>query len=167
MVGERNWVGLCLDRDDNAVTLVLYHVGNPRCAKWNPHPRANETISWTGGCAGGKLSGRGVFIWYGNGKEDSRYEGEMREGKYHGRGIETFLSGNRYEGGWREGKKHGRGIYTDGKGNRYEGEWRNNNWHGKGILTFADGARYEGDFREGKEYGRGIYLYADGARSFA
>ena len=78
------------------------------CAAWNPHPEANESVSWSGGCAGGKLSGRGVFIRYENGKERGRSEGEIREGKKHSRRIYTIAGGNRYEGEFRDGKEHGR-----------------------------------------------------------
>ncbi|HBK79769.1 MAG TPA: hypothetical protein DDZ83_08850, partial [Nitrospinae bacterium] len=66
------------------------------------------SVSWSGGCAGGKLSGRGVFIGYENGKERGMSEGEMRNGKFHGRGIMTDAKGNRYERNFRDGKEHGR-----------------------------------------------------------
>jgi hypothetical protein len=108
------------------------------CAAWNFHPISNETISWSGGCVDGKLSGRGLLISYENGKEHSRYKGEMREGKSHGRGIGTDAEGARYEGDWRDGKIHGRGILTWANGSRYEGEFRNDKIHGRGILIEVD-----------------------------
>ncbi len=55
----------------------------------------------------------------------SRYEGELRDGKRHGHGIETLASGNRYEGEYRDNKPHGWGTYTRTDGERYEGNWSN------------------------------------------
>jgi hypothetical protein len=135
------------------------------CAAWNPHPVANESISWTGGCEDGKLSGRGVFIWYVNGvASDGRYEGEIREGMKHGQGIITWPNGNRYEGEFRNGKKHGRGIQTWANGNRHEGEYRDGKRHGRGNYTWPDGTRYEGEYRNGKQHGRENYTWANGDR---
>ena len=80
----------------------------------------------------------------------SRYHGQTRNGKPHGRGIYTWSSGSRYEGEFRNGKRHGRGVYTRADGSRYEGEWRNGKKTGRGTYTFADGDRYTQEWRDGK-----------------
>ena len=43
---------------------------------------------------------------YGGG---DRYDGEWREGNFHGQGTYTWADGGRYEGEYVEGKKHGQG----------------------------------------------------------
>ena len=57
--------------------------------------------------------------------------------------------GGFYEGEIANGKPHGKGIQTFSDGMRYEGEFRDGKLHGKGIQTFPDGTRYEGEFRHG------------------
>ena len=39
----------------------------------------------------------------------TRYHGQTRDGKPHGRGVKTWSSGTRYEGEFRDGRPHGRG----------------------------------------------------------
>jgi hypothetical protein len=73
------------------------------------------------------------------------YEGEMIDGKPHGKGIGSWDSGDRYEGCWRDGRQQGKGIYYYGGGGHYDGYWRDGNKHGKGILDFEDG-----DYKDGK-----------------
>ena len=51
------------------------------------------------------------------------YEGEVKNGKMHGRGVMVLTDGHRYEGEWFEGKKHGEGILVDPKGNKKFGRW--------------------------------------------
>ena len=39
------------------------------------------------------------------------YEGDRKNGIYHGRGTCVFPNGDKYEGDWMEGKMHGNGTY--------------------------------------------------------
>jgi len=41
------------------------------CKFWNPKPRLNESISWSGECVNGKAHGIGILRWYINGIEVS------------------------------------------------------------------------------------------------
>ena len=96
----------------------------------------------------------------------TRYEGEFKDGKYHGQGVFTWSDGARYEGEWKDGNRHGQGVYTDDDG-RYEGEWKDCKFHGQGVMhTFADGRRYEGEFKDGKKYGQGVITFPDYNVSF-
>ena len=35
----------------------------PGCWLWNPNPQPDETVTWSGGCTGGKRSGKGEEVW--------------------------------------------------------------------------------------------------------
>ena len=96
--------------------------------------------------------------------DGSRYEGEVRNGKRHGRGVYVWSDGTRYEGDWRDGHKHGQGTYTWANGHRYAGEFRNDRRTGQGTYTWPDGGRYQGQFLNGKLHGRGTRDWANGER---
>ncbi len=81
------------------------------CAVWDLDPEPGWSVTWSGGCEDGKASGRGTLVWHEKGEAVIRYEGEMKDGKEHGRRIFTTSEGDRYEGDLRDGKEHGRGIY--------------------------------------------------------
>ncbi len=85
---------------------------NPSCSVWNAYPKPSETVTWSGACADGKARGRGTNVWRAliNGDwKEKKYTGEMKDGKWHGRGICVTANGDRYEGDWKDGKEHGRG----------------------------------------------------------
>ena len=77
-----------------------------------------------------------------------RYEGEWRDGYWHGYGAVWYADGGHYEGEFRNGMRQGRGTLTLANGDRYEGEWRDGIRHGYGIQAYADGFHYEGAFRD-------------------
>ena len=52
------------------------------------------------------------------------YEGEYKDGKYHGQGIFSYPDGSKYEGKWKHGIYHGKGKYTFSDGIKWKGEWR-------------------------------------------
>ena len=97
-----------------------------------------------------------------------RYEGELRDGKPHGRGVMTWPGfGDRYEGEFREGKMHGRGVMTGrsmfegwktgAPDFRFEGEFRDGMLH-KGIMDLG-ATRYEGEFSAGRWHGQGVMTF--------
>ncbi len=79
------------------------------CAVWDLDPEPGWSVTWSGGCEDGKASGRGTLVWHEKGEAVIRYEGEMKDGKEHGRGIFTTSEGDRYEGDLRDGKEHAGG----------------------------------------------------------
>lgn len=42
-----------------------------------------------------------------------------------GHGVFTWRDGSRYDGEYRNNKKHGKGKYTSPEGKEYEGSWEN------------------------------------------
>ena len=122
-----------------------------------------RTIRYTnaryeGDVRNGKEHGRGTMTW----NDGRRYEGQWRNGKEHGRGTKTWTNGDRYEGDFLDGKPAGRGTYTRANGDRYEGDFINGSITGQGIYTWANGDRHEGGFVNGKRSGRGTSVFANG-----
>lgn len=72
------------------------------------------------------------------------YEGEMKDGKYHGMGTYRWGNGNIYTGEYVNGVRQGNGKFAFASGSSYEGEWKNGKYHGKGKWTNADGSYYTG-----------------------
>lgn len=78
------------------------------------------------------------------------YQGEMKSGKYNGKGTLYGRLGTLwYEGTLKEGKRNGKGILYYALTNtvEYEGDFRNNTFDGKGTLYNEDGTvRKKGKF---------------------
>ncbi|NDF87165.1 MAG: membrane-binding protein, partial [Gammaproteobacteria bacterium] len=51
--------------------------------------------------------------------------GEFKEGKRHGKGTISFVSGDKYVGGFEDSKKEGEGTYTWANGDKYVGDHKN------------------------------------------
>lgn len=130
------------------------------CKARQPNPQPNAIFSWTGGCKEGYLSGDGLFQWIVNGNPESKYEGSMETGKYHGKGVKTGTSKSgisyRYEGDFNDGEYHGYGLMSWGNGSRYEGYFVNGQRSGRGKYFWPDGVSYEGDWVNGQRVGKGI-----------
>jgi hypothetical protein len=119
------------------------------CRIWNPRPKPNESVTWSGACQSGLAQGRGVEQWFESGQPANRIEGELRDGKLS-RGIAIYPNGDRYDGEFLDGRRNGRGVYTSANGDRYEGEWRDDRRNGRGVYNSANGNRYEGEWRDGE-----------------
>ena len=90
--------------------------------------------------------GYGIFVsailLEGDGCIINCYEGEYKDGKWHGIGTDRFSEGGRYEGEFKDGNYHGIGAYIFSDGSKYEGEFKDGNvWNG--IRTNADGSKTE------------------------
>ncbi len=44
-------------------------------------------------------------------KQDCRYNGEWKDNKKHGFGIQIFGNGDKYEGGWMQNMRYGKGNF--------------------------------------------------------
>jgi len=104
--------------------------------------------------------------WHGHGKLENPdgdcYEGTFVYDEMHGSGTYTWKNGNVYRGAFNEGKRHGTGKFEFANGNVYEGDFVNGRFEGKGSFEF-DGGFYEGQWRRGVYHGKGFLLYADGS----
>jgi len=95
------------------------------------------------------------------------YEGEFRNGKYHGKGIQYFENGDKYEGEFIKDKKSGFGKFfwnqEPWKGDLFEGHWENNKRNGFG--TYYKNSKfisYKGNYKENKLSGKGNDFYENG-----
>ena len=69
-----------------------------QCWAANPNPQGNETISWSGACENGLLSGPGVLTWRQDGRITARDEGTFKDGRLTGKGRISMADGTTYEG---------------------------------------------------------------------
>ena len=75
------------------------------------------------------------------------------EGTYHNCfGTLTFPSGSKYVGDFKDSKRHGKGEVTWADGRKYAGEWKDDRWHGEGTFIYPDGSEYVGEFKDGKRF---------------
>ncbi len=107
-----------------------------------------------------KRHGKGAFF-HSNG---NIYNGSYQDGKMHGKGAFFYANGEKYFGEYKDDRRHGQGIYHFSSGNRYEGPYLDGKMHGLGVYHFASGNRYEGPYKEGKMSGQARYYYANGNR---
>ncbi|CAD8129782.1 unnamed protein product [Paramecium sonneborni] len=74
-----------------------------------------------------KVNGEMVIYRMENGKminiNGYKFEGEWKNDKQYGKGVENWPDRAKYEGQYFQGKKQGQGILSFGDGLRYEGEF--------------------------------------------
>ena len=80
------------------------------------------------------------YAWktFEDGKVQSKYNGEIKNGKPNGFGYQTYKNGNKYFGKHKNGLPNGEGrsIYPDGS--MYLGEYKNGKFHGQGTFIWKD-----------------------------
>jgi hypothetical protein len=93
------------------------------CLVWNSDPKPGDTATWTGSCAGGKVSGSGKLTWK-NGSQASTYVGSYKAGKRNGTGTFNDGSGNWYAGPFVNGVPDGKGrCFAKQLGREWQCEW--------------------------------------------
>ncbi len=98
----------------------------------------------------GRFHGRGTRI-----QRSDRYEGEWSEGRWQGQGVHVTRQG-RYEGSFLAGRRDGWGEFRDARtGATYQGQWSEDQPEGWGRRVDARGSVYEGGFRRGRREGWG------------
>ena len=97
-----------------------------------------------------------------NKEEGTRYEGNFKLGKHHGKGkLRYEVTGDEYDGDWNEGEIEGVGKFTFSNGDVYAGEFKYNMMY-QGILVMKNGDEYAGDFVNDQFHGYSLYKYANG-----
>lgn len=121
--------------------LNLPPAGDPTKARWRAahflyyhRPSATEETAAT-------ISGANMSSNNNNNATISVvYEGELFNGKRHGRGVCLYDNNLIYEGEWRHDKEHGYGTLFSGDRKRifYEGEWERGRIQGVGKYYYDD-----------------------------
>ena len=140
---------------------------------------AYDTGDYYGEVRRGDADGLGVFTFH----TGTRYEGEFRNGRYHGYGVVHFLDqdawhGDRFEGQFVDDTAQGHGIYHylstgqgEGQGDRYAGEIDDWVLQGYGVYHYLGGDDWHGTvaagtFVSGLNDGYAVFDYA-GANALA
>ena len=89
--------------------------------------------------------------------DGSRYEGNFKDGIYHGQGTFYWANGDKYEGEFKDGVRV-KGTYTwpekrKGYMYKYEGEFKNNEFDGMGTAYYVGGETESGIWKNGKYVG--------------
>eukprot|EP00831_Metopus_contortus_P081527 TRINITY_DN8593_c0_g1_i4.p1 TRINITY_DN8593_c0_g1~~TRINITY_DN8593_c0_g1_i4.p1 ORF type:complete len:319 (-),score=46.04 TRINITY_DN8593_c0_g1_i4:16-972(-) len=92
------------------------------------------------------------------------YEGEMRDGLFHGEGKYSKADGSSLTVKWENGLPHGVGEEKSEDGTTYQGAFSRGIKSGFGKLIFPDGTEYEGNFLEGRPHGKGSITKPNGER---
>ena len=121
------------------------------CQVWDPNPQLDESVIWSGACANGHAEGPGTVQWIKGNAAIETDEGEWRDGRQAGKGVQTWPTG-RYDGELANGEPNGRGVLTLQK-LRYEGEFRDGKPNGIGSLT-AGSETVQGVWKDGCLQGR-------------
>lgn len=109
---------------DGRVLKGNWRYGFHASTGWHPHQLGFRGVKQTGN----------QLVW----PDGAVYEGALRAGKPHGRGVMTWASGDAYNGDWQAGKRHGEGVQVNRDGSRYAGAWRNDRENGYGRAEFPN-----------------------------
>ena len=116
-------------------------------------------LTYEGEIKDGEWHGQGILISQPDG---FRYEGQFKNGSPHGNGAVSIDGDHLYEGQFKNGAKDGKGILISPNGDRYEGQFKNDTLNGLGTYAWSDGRIHEGKFKDGKQHGKGTYTMPDG-----
>ena len=120
------------------------------CKIFNPQPKENETVKWSGECVNGYANGTGKLEWFIDRELIEVYEGAMSEGWATGEGTLISRDGYRYSGSWKKSTQSGFGIAETSDGYKYEGNWKNGKQHGWGTLIQPNGESISGEWVDGE-----------------
>lgn len=124
----------------------------------------NGEVVKKGGCFEGNCSdGFGKMI---NPKTEEKYEGEWRNGKRDGRGVEFYTDGEKkYVGNYKNGKYEGNGTFFYKNGDKYVGKYKNGFMNDeKGYFILNNNIRLVARVENNIKHGKAIRIYPDGRR---
>lgn len=101
-----------------------------------------------------------------NPKTEEKYEGEWKNGKRDGRGVEFYADGEKkYVGNFKNGKYDGNGSFFYKNGNKYVGKYKNGVMNDdKGYFIFNNNIRLVARVENNIKHGKAMRIYPDGRR---
>jgi hypothetical protein len=107
--------------------------------------------TYTGTLKAGVPHGQGFFAYL---PPIGWYEGEVADGRPHGKGEKLDTNRSQYAGEWAKGRRSGYGEAVFTTGGSYKGQWKDDKFHGQGRIVYAgSGHSYEGLFENGRVAG--------------
>jgi len=95
--------------------FVKEHQSN--CKIWLDEPSPTDSLIWNGSCKNNFASGAGFLQWFQNNKLVATYKGEMKQGKFNGKGKFKIIGYASFEGPFINGALNGKGAaYFDNGG---------------------------------------------------
>ena len=82
---------------------------------WDSHYYPDQTVTWTGGCSDGLVSGKGTSKWV-RGSEGFEASGLYQNGKANGQWVQRGPDGLSAEGPVVDGKQHGQWVFRFARG---------------------------------------------------
>ena len=119
----------------------LMEVANqPQCYVWNPNPQTDDTVTWTGECAGAWTQVTGTLTWVWNNAQNTAEEtGRLQDGQRNGQWVLRFADGIVAEGPFVDGEKNGQWVLRFPSGNVAEVPYVEGQRHGTWVVRHGDG----------------------------
>ncbi|MCU7959676.1 MAG: hypothetical protein KZQ58_06685 [gamma proteobacterium symbiont of Bathyaustriella thionipta] len=137
---------------------------------------SKDVISWSGACVDQVAEGKGVLVWFRDGRLLGRYQGGMQQGRFHGNGLLAYDNPQTAEHDYvqiqaqfKQGLIDGRTKIKKPSGDQFDGWLRTSSLRAKGstgfgVYTSAAGEVYRGPLKDGLFEGRGELYEIDGGR---
>ena len=101
-----------------------------------------------------------------NPKTEEKYEGEWRNNRRDGRGVEFYANGEKkYVGNFKSGKYNGNGSFFYKNGDKYVGKYKEGLMNDeKGYFIFNNNIRLVARVENNVKHGKAMRIYPDGRR---
>lgn len=107
----------------NTGQFVKEHRSN--CKIWLDEPTPTDSLIWNGACKNNFASGAGFLQWFQNDKLAATYKGEMKQGKFDGKGKFEIIGYASFEGIFINGSLNGKGAAYFNNGGKTIGNFVN------------------------------------------
>ncbi len=95
------------------------------CKIWLDEPTNKDSLIWNGNCKNNYASGKGILQWFQNNKLAATYQGEMKQGKFNGKGKFEIIGYAKFEGTFIDGALNGKGAAYFNNGGKTIGNFVN------------------------------------------
>ena len=101
------------------------------CLAYDSHAGSDDSVTWSGGCGEGKLSGQGTATFSDHGHMFEKVTGNFSGGFLQDGHVSiVWADGSKYEGEAQDGRFNGLGTLISADGTQYKGLWENDSFKG-------------------------------------